>query len=57
MAEGQIGKGRNTVVSVKASANAVTGQKRKGAPEEAEKADAGGGKDKKNNRRGKKVKR
>jgi hypothetical protein len=56
MAEGQIGKGRNTVVSVKASANAVTGQKRKGAPEETEKADAGG-KDKKNNRRGKKVKR
>jgi hypothetical protein len=57
MAEGQIGKGRNTVVSVKASANAVVGQKRKGAPEETEKADAGGGKDKKNNRRGKKVKR
>ncbi|KAJ7784801.1 helicase-domain-containing protein [Mycena olivaceomarginata] len=35
----------------------VAGQKRKGAPEETDKADAGGGKDKKNNRRGKKVKR
>ncbi|KAF7347248.1 RNA cytidine acetyltransferase [Mycena venus] len=52
MAEGQIGKGRNTVVSIKSSA--VVGQKRKSAPEEAEKAD--GGKDKKT-RRGKKVKR
>ncbi|KAF8204236.1 DUF699-domain-containing protein [Mycena galopus ATCC 62051] len=37
MAEGQIGKGRNTVVSIKS--NAVAGQKRKNAPEEMEKQD------------------
>ncbi|KAJ7652167.1 GNAT acetyltransferase 2-domain-containing protein [Mycena polygramma] len=52
MAEGQIGKGRNTVVSVKSTA--VAGQKRKSAPEDTDKGDAG--KDKKT-RRGKKVKR
>ncbi|KAJ6601138.1 GNAT acetyltransferase 2-domain-containing protein [Mycena vulgaris] len=53
MAEGQIGKGRgNTVVSVKA--NATAGQKRKSAPEDADKGD--GGQDKKT-RRGKKAKR